>query len=224
MSFYRVKDLPESDRPREKLLKLGAENLTDAEIIAILLRTGTKGKNVIDLAREILLHFGGIKGIAEASIRELSAFKGLGKAKAITLKAAIESGRRAGKEKSKRKINSPEAVADLLENLQNEKVEIFGILTLNSKGELINIHKITKGGSNFAHISPKEVFYPAVKDLATALILFHNHPSGHPEPSKEDIVITRRLVEAGSLLNVEIIDHVIIGKHNFFSFKENDLI
>ncbi|WP_456484943.1 UPF0758 domain-containing protein [Desulfurobacterium sp.] len=103
MSFYRVKDLPESDRPREKLLKLGAENLTDAEIIAILLRTGIKGKNVIDLAREILIRFGGIEGISEASVRELSTFKGLGKAKAITLKAAIEAGRRAGKLKKKEK-------------------------------------------------------------------------------------------------------------------------
>ncbi|WP_456426085.1 RadC family protein [Desulfurobacterium sp.] len=224
MSFYRVKDLPESDRPREKLLKLGAENLTDAEIIAILLRTGIKGKNVIDLAREILIRFGGIEGISEASVRELSTFKGLGKAKAITLKAAIEAGRRAGKLKKKRKIDSPEAVVNLLEHLRYEKVETFGILTLNTKGELINIHTVSKGGVNFAHIEPKEVFHPAVKDLAVAVILFHNHPSGNPEPSTDDIKVTRKIVQGSEILDIEIIDHIIIGRDSFFSFKENHLI
>ncbi len=224
MSFYRVKDLPESDRPREKLLKLGAENLTDAEIIAILLRTGVKGKNVIDLAREILIHFKGIEGLSEASINELSRFKGLGKTKAITLKAAIEVGRRAGKTKKKRKIDSPEAVATLLDHLKYEKVEIFGTVTLNVKGEVINIHNITKGGANFSHISPKEVFHPAIKDLAVAVIFFHNHPSGDPTPSKEDIYITEKLIEAAKLLDIEILDHIIIGRDNFFSFKENNLL
>lgn len=224
MSFYTIKELPESDRPREKLLKLGAENLTDTELIAILLRTGTKGKNVLDLSRELLKHFNGISGLSEASIAELSRFKGLGKAKAITLKAALETGKRAGVVSKKPKISSPEQAYKLLKNFSFSKVEIFGIITLNTKGEMINIHQITKGGLNFTHITPKEVFYPAVKDLSNAIILFHNHPSGSPEPSNEDIKITHQLIKAGNLLEIEIVDHIIIGKNLFTSMKREQLI
>ncbi|SNR73432.1 RadC family protein [Desulfurobacterium atlanticum] len=224
MSFYTIKELPESDRPREKLLKLGAENLTDTELIAILLRTGTKGKNVLDLARELLKHFSGINGLSEASIAELSKFKGLGKTKAITLKAAIETGKRAGIVARKPKISSPEQAYNILRNFSFNKVEIFGIITLNTKGEVINIHQITKGGLNFTHITPKEVFHPAVKDLSNTIILFHNHPSGSPEPSSEDIKITHELIKAGNLLDIEIVDHIILGNNIFFSMKKEGLI
>ncbi|WP_457569489.1 JAB domain-containing protein, partial [Desulfurobacterium sp.] len=110
------------------------------------------------------------------------------------------------------------------DHLKYEKVEIFGTVTLNVKGEVINIHNITKGGANFSHISPKEVFHPAIKDLAVAVIFFHNHPSGDPTPSKEDIYITEKLIEAAKLLDIEILDHIIIGRDNFFSFKENNFL
>ncbi len=224
MSFYRIKELPESDRPREKLLLLGEENLTDTELVAILLRTGIKGKNVIDLARELLLKFNGIEGISRASFKELSNFKGLGKAKAITLKAAIEIGRRSNAGSKATEITSPEDAFNVVSKFRFNSVEIFGIVTLNIKGEVINIHTISKGGVNFAHITPKEVFNPAIKDLSTGIILFHNHPSGNPQPSKEDIVITKKLTETAALLEINIIDHIILGKESFFSLKQENLL
>ncbi|RUM41428.1 MAG: hypothetical protein DSY34_03785 [Desulfurobacterium sp.] len=226
MSLYTIKELPESDRPREKLLKFGAENLTDSELLAILLRTGLRGKNVLDLSREVLNHFGGIGGLSRAHVEELLSFKGLGKTKAITLLAAFEVGRRALlTEDSSPKVTSPEDVANLVWiKLKNLKVEVFGILTLNTKGKLISVHEITKGGTNFTSISPKEVFYPAVKDIASAVILFHNHPSGDPTPSGEDIEVTKKLLNGASLLEIEVLDHIIFGRSSYFSFKKEGLL
>ena len=226
MAFYKIKELPEADRPREKLLKFGAENLTDSELLAILLRTGLKGKNVLDLSRELLNHFGGISGLSRAHVEELLSFRGLGKAKAITLLAAFEVGRRALlTEDFSPKITSPEDVANLVwMKLKNLKVEVFGIVTLNTKGKLISVHEITKGGTNFTSISPKEVFYPAVKDVASAVILFHNHPSGDPTPSSEDIEVTRKLLNGASLLEIEVLDHIIFGRNSYFSFKKEGLL
>ncbi len=226
MSFYTIKELPESDRPREKLLKFGAENLTDSELLAILLRTGLKGKNVLDLSREVLNHFGGICGLSRAHVEELLSFRGLGRTKAVTLLAAFEVGRRALlTEDFSPKITSPEDVANLVwMKLKNLKVEVFGIVTLNTKGKLISVHEITKGGVNFTSISPKEVFYPAVKDVASAVILFHNHPSGDPTPSSEDIEVTKKLLNGASLLEIEILDHIIFGRSSYFSFKKEGLL
>ncbi|ADY73290.1 DNA repair protein RadC [Desulfurobacterium thermolithotrophum DSM 11699] len=226
MSFYTIKDLPESDRPREKLLKFGVENLTDSELLAIILRTGLKGKNVLDLSREILEYFGGIPGISRAHIKELVSFKGLGKTKAVTLLASFEIGRRAllGNGNSP-KITSPEDVVNLIwPKVNNLPVEIFGIVTLNTKGKLISIHEITKGGMNFTSISPKEVFHPAVKDMAAAVILFHNHPSGDPTPSKEDIEVTKRILEGAYLLEIEVLDHIVLSSNSYFSFKKEGLL
>ncbi|GAB6077101.1 RadC family protein [Desulfurobacterium crinifex] len=226
MSLYTIKELPESDRPREKLLKFGAENLTDSELLAILLRTGLRGKNVLDLSREVLNHFGGIGGLSRAHVEELLSFKGLGKTKAITLLATFEVGRRAlSTEDFSPKITSPEDVANLVWiKLKNLKVEVFGIVTLNTKGKLISVHEITKGGTNFTSISPKEVFYPAVKDIASAVILFHNHPSGDPTPSIEDMEVTRKLLNGASLLEIEVLDHIIFGRSSYFSFKREGLL
>ncbi|MEO2068252.1 MAG: DNA repair protein RadC [Desulfurobacteriaceae bacterium] len=225
-SFYTIKELPETDRPREKLLRFGVENLTDSELLAILLRTGVKGKNAIELAREVLNCFNGLSGLLNASIKELLSFKGLGKTKAITLIAALELGKRVTFFRDfSTKITSPENVFKILLAKQiGLKVEVFGLLTLNSKGKLISIHEVTKGGSNFTSITPKEVFYPAIKDMAEAVILFHNHPSGDPTPSKEDIEITQKLLECASFLDIEILDHVILGKDSFFSFKKEGLL
>ncbi|TCK05254.1 RadC family protein [Phorcysia thermohydrogeniphila] len=226
MAFYTIKELPESDRPREKLIKLGAENLSDSELLAIILRTGSKERNALELARELLKHFGGLSGLSRAHLEELLSFKGLGKAKAVTLIAAIELGQRclAG-EKIPPKISSPEDVAKLLlPKYSGLKVEVFGIVTLNSKGKLISVHEVSKGGVNFTSVTPKEVFHPAVKDLASAVILFHNHPSGEVTPSREDIVVTERLIKAGKHLEIEVLDHIIFGSSQFLSFKKEGLL
>ena len=220
---YRLKELPPSDRPREKLLEIGAENLTDSELLAILIRTGTSGKNAVDLARELLSHFGGIENLSKASVEELSSFKGLGKAKAITLKAAFELSRRV-KGTPKGKITSPEEAFKVLKPFSYKETEHFGILTLNRKGFLINVHIVSVGGTGRTAVNPKEVFNPAVRDLAEAVILFHNHPSGDPTPSKEDISITEELCRAGKLLGIEVLDHIILGRENFVSLKGEGLV
>ena len=223
---YRVKELPESERPREKLLKYGVEYLSDAELLAIILRNGTKERNVIELARDILKSFNGIAGLVNAHLSEISSFKGLGKAKTATLKAAIEFGRRAYRNfDSRKRVTSPEDVADIVwDDLRHEKVEVFGILTLDVKGNLIGKHKITKGGVNFSSISPKEVFSPAIRDLSSSVILFHNHPSGDPSPSGEDLRVTEVLKKAGELLGIEVVDHIIFGLDKFLSLRKEGLI
>ena len=226
MAFYTIKELPESDRPREKLLKVGAENLSDSELLAIVLRTGTREKNALELARELLRHFGGLSGLSRAHVGELLSFKGLGKAKAVTLIATLELGRRCLRgEETSPKISSPDDVARLLlPKYGSLKVEVFGIVTLNSKGKLISIHEVSKGGVNFTSVTPKEVFHPAVKDLASSVILFHNHPSGEVTPSREDILVTERLVKVSQHLEIEVLDHIIFGSSQYFSFKKEGLL
>ena len=220
-----MRELPESERPREKLVRFGAPNLTDSELLAIVLRTGAVGKSVLDLSRELLKRFGGLRGLAEASLNELLEFKGLGKAKAITLISLFELCKRVRREGKSERITSPEDAYRILEPLFSErKTEHFGIITLNRKGYLINIHTVSVGGLGKVAVEPKEVFRPAVRDLAEAVILFHNHPSGISRPSSEDLEITKRLVEAGKVLGVEVIDHIIIGKEEFFSFKGEGLV
>ncbi len=220
---YRLKELPPSDRPREKLLEIGAENLTDSELIAILLRTGTSGKNAVDLARELLNHFGGLENLSKASVEELSSFKGLGRAKAITLKAAFELSRRV-KGSRKERISSPEEAFEILKPFSHKETEHFGIMTLNRKGFLINVHVVSVGGTGKTAVNPKEVFSPAVRDLAEAVILFHNHPSGDPTPSREDVAITGELLKAGKLLGIEVLDHIILGRETFVSLKGEGLV
>ena len=220
---YRLKELPPSDRPREKLLELGAENLTDSELLAILIRTGTSGKNAVDLARELLNHFGGIDNLSKASVEELSSFKGLGRAKAVTLKAAFEISKRV-KVNRNRKITTPEEAYEAVKNFSYKETEHFGILTLNRKGFLINVHVVSVGGTGSASVNPKEVFSPAVRDLAEAVILFHNHPSGDPIPSREDIEVTRKLAEAGRLLGIEVLDHIVLGNDSFVSLKGEGVV
>jgi len=223
---YRVKELPELERPREKLLKYGAESLSDGELLAIIIRSGVKDRNVIDLSRQILKDFNGLSGLVRAHIGELSSYRGLGKVKSATVKAAIELGRRAySSERSVERITSPEDVASIVwDELRYEKVEVFGILTLDVRGNVIGKHRVTRGGINFSSISPKEVFNPAVRDLAASVVLYHNHPSGDPNPSSEDIRTTSVLREAGRLLDIDVVDHIIFGLSKFFSFRREGLI
>lgn len=220
---YTLKELPPSDRPREKMLEIGAENLTDSELIAILLRTGTSGKNAIELARELLKNFGGLDNLSKASVKELSSFRGLGEAKAITLKAAFELSKRINITKRER-ITSPQDAYEVLKPFSFKETEHFGVLTLNRKGFLINVHTISVGGTGKVSVSPKEVFNPAVRDLAEAVILFHNHPSGDPTPSSEDVKITQKLIKAGELIGIEVLDHIVLGRESFISLKGEKLV
>ncbi|WP_456342471.1 RadC family protein [Thermovibrio sp.] len=221
----KIKELPAEDRPREKLLKVGAENLTDGELLAILLRTGTNGKSALTLARELLKEFKGLKGIAEASLRELTSFKGLGLAKAITLAAAFELGRRAKRSESPKRVRSPQEAFNLIRPIvETLKVEELGVITLNSKGEVIGIHRVARGGANRVSVRAKEILRPAVKDLAEGIILFHNHPSENPEPSPEDLKLTRQVKEACTILGIELLDHIIAAGEEFFSFKGEGLV
>jgi len=221
----RIRELPKEDRPREKLEELGAENLTDSELLAILLRTGTSGKSAIALARELLKTFGGVRGISEASLSELTSFKGLGKAKAITLIAAFELGRRANRSSRPRKITSPEEAFALIRPVvETLKVEEVGVITLNSAGEVIGIHRVARGGLNGVSATVREILHPAVKDLAAGIILFHNHPSGSVNPSREDIELTKRVKEGAELLGIALIDHIIAAKESYFSFKGEGIV
>jgi len=221
----RIRELPEEDRPREKLLKVGAENLTDGELLAILLRTGTNGKSALTLARELLKEFKGLKGISEASLRELTSFKGLGLAKAITLVAAFEVGKRVKRTGSPEKIRSPEEAFNLIRPIvETLKVEELGVITLNSRGGVIGVHRVARGGASRVSVAVKELLRPAVKDLATGIILFHNHPSGNPKPSPEDLELTRKVKKACNILGIELLDHIIATGEEFFSFRGEGLV
>ncbi len=221
-----VKEWPETERPRERLIKHGAEILSDAHLLAIVLRTGSNGKTVIDTAIELLQSFGGLRGLDAASIGELKKFKGLGPAKIAQIKASFELGKRTLSQKAKDKIfNSAEIVYNyFFPKLNGLKKEVFITLLLDTKLKLIKEVKVSEGTLNQSLIHPREVFKEAVKDSAYALILIHNHPSGDPTPSEQDIEITKKLKKACEVLEIPILDHVIIGSGTYFSMKEKGII
>lgn len=224
----KVKDLPIDDRPREKLLLRGAQNLTDAELLAILLRTGTKGKSVIAIAQEIISKEDNLAKLAVKSTSELVKIQGIGKDKAATLLAAFEISRRIlsqGKWYSQKKITSPKDVAEIfIPLLRDELKEQFIVVCLNSANKIIKYEKISVGNLNSSIVHPREVFKAAIENNSASIILIHNHPSENPEPSNEDISITKKLVEAGKIMDILIFDHIIIAGGSFTSFIERRLI
>ncbi|MEM7147099.1 MAG: DNA repair protein RadC [Verrucomicrobiota bacterium] len=227
----RIHDLPESDRPRERLAKAGAASLSDAELIAIFLRTGVQGQNAIDLARSLLKTHGSIRNIAALPPGELEKAHGVGPAKAAHLAAAFEIGARIAKERfQNRKIDSPEAVYDLLgPEMSILTKESLRVLLLNTRYEWIRTEEISLGSLNESIAHPREVIQPAIVHSAYAFILVHNHPSGDPSPSTADRDLTRRLAAIGHDLGLELADHVIIGRPRddndpYFSFKEMGLL
>lgn len=224
----KVKDLPIDDRPREKLLLRGAQNLTDAELLAILLRTGTKGKSVIAIAQEIISKEDNLAKLAVKSTSELVKIQGIGKDKAATLLAAFEISRRIlsqGKWYSQKKITSPKDVAEIfIPLLRDELKEQFIVVCLNSANKIIKYEKISVGNLNSSIVHPREVFKAAIENNSASIILIHNHPSENPEPSNEDISITKKLVEAGKIMDILIFDHIIIAGSSFTSFIERRLI
>ncbi|GAB4373517.1 MAG: DNA repair protein RadC [Calditrichia bacterium] len=228
-TFYRtrIKDWPADERPREKLMAIGPDQLSDSELIAILFRTGGKQHTAVDLAKTIISNYGGLHALAQIDFRKFFQIKGIGPAKAITLAAAFEIARRiaALPKDLKLKITCPEDVYRKYgPHLGALKKEVFMVLLLNSANILMRDYRVSEGTLNSSLVHPREVFQPAVSDLAASVILMHNHPSGEVNPSAEDRNITRRLVEVGKLMDIPVLDHIIIGSRGFFSFKEAGLI
>ena len=223
-----IKELPSEERPREKLIQYGADTLSNTELLAILIGSGTKEVSAIMLANRILaLEEEGISYLTNCLPEELSGIPGMGMAKSCQIIAAIELGKRiATKPKEKRiNIKSPDEVASLfLEDMRYLKKEYFKVLLLNTKNEIIMVDNISIGSLNSSVVHPREVFSTAVRKSACSVIAVHNHPSGNPEPSQTDIDVTKRLVEAGELLGIKVLDHLIIGDGTYVSLKEKMLI
>lgn len=223
-----IRNLPSEERPREKLIQHGAESLSNPELLAILIGSGTKEVSAIMLANRILaLEEEGISYLTNCLPEELSGIPGMGMAKSCQIIAAIELGKRiATRPKGKRiNIKSPNEVASLfIEEMRYLKKEYFKVLLLNTKNEIIMIENISIGGLNSSVVHPREVFCTAIKKSACSMILVHNHPSGNPMPSQTDIDITRRLAEAGELLGIKVLDHLIIGDGVYVSLKEKMLL
>jgi DNA repair protein RadC len=223
-----IKHWPKEDRPREKLVRLGEHKLTNSELLAILLRTGRKGESAIDLARKILKKFKSFRNMSKADLSSWKEFKGLGMAKIAQIKAAIEIGRRFQEEKieeEKSKIKSSKDVAEIMmPRMRDLKREVFKVLFLDSQNRIIEIEEIIEGTVNCAHPFIREIFYQAIQKFATSIICVHNHPSGNPCPSEEDEKFTWRLLKAGEVLEVKVLDHIIIGDNRYFSFSDEGLI
>ena len=216
------------DRPREKLLLKGAQNLTDAELVAIILRTGTKGKSVLSIAHDLIKQDGNLAVLASKSLESLKKNAGIGNDKAATLLAAFEISRRVlsqSKWTHEDKITSPEDVANLyIPMLRDELKEKFIVVCLNSANKIIKQETISTGSLNSSIVHPREVFKVAIECSSASIILIHNHPSGNPEPSNEDITITKKIVEAGKIIDIQVFDHLIIAGDGFTSFVESRLI
>lgn len=226
---YRLtlKEYPSELQPRERLYQLGVQALSDRELLALLLGTGIRGKTALDVAEEILAKNQGFKGLAGLTLEELACFDGVGPAQAAKILATIEIGKRISLRGGELRpiIHSPEDVSSLvMEEMRHYDREHFKTLLLNTKNHVINIETISIGNLNSSLVHPRELFKSAIKRSAAAVILVHNHPSGDPRPSREDINITKRLIEAGSILGIEVLDHIIIGNQTFCSLKEKDLI
>jgi len=223
---YRIMDLDESERPRERLARLGPSALTNAELIAILLRVGMEGENAVQVGQRLLQTFGGIRGLHRADFSEVVGQRGLGPAKAATIKAAIELGRRLSLEAPEERpsINSPQDAAQLVQfDMQALEKEHLRVILLDTRNQVIEVAEIYRGTLNSSVVRVGEVFTPAVRRNAASILVVHNHPSGDPSPSPEDIRITKDMVTAGKLLQSEVLDHLILGQGRFVSLKERGL-
>lgn len=218
-----IKDVPKEDRPRERLLRVGSSHLSNQELLAILIGTGTKEEPVTTLANRVLMHFEGLKLLRDATIEELTSIKGIGEAKGVTILAALELGKRLNQYRAEERyvVRSPEDGADyVMEEMRILNQEHFVVLFLNTKNEIIHRQTIFVGSLNASIVHPREVYREAVKRSAASIIVAHNHPSGDPTPSQEDIHVTRRLAESGQMIGIELLDHLIIGDRKFVSLKE----
>jgi len=220
----RIKDWPAGERPRERLIKEGPQVLSDAQLLAILLRTGSDQANAVQLAIDLLEQFHGLNNFSNLTIKELCSIRGIGPAKAAQLKAALELGRRslAPSTTEQTKIRSSQDIfRHFAPSFRHLKKEIFKIILLDQKNKIIRDVLVSEGSLTLTVVHPREVFNPAVRDSAASVIFLHNHPSGDPTPSHEDRELTRRLVAAGELMGIQVLDHVIIGENRYFSFSDS---
>ena len=211
----RLKDQPIGERPRERLIECGAQALSPAELVAILVRTGLRGTNALDIGKQLVCKFGSLGAMARASVDDLQCIRGIGRDKAVTLVAAFTLGSKIAEELQRESpvLDNPEAVAGLLREQNRLKaVETFQILLLNTRRRLIRVEQVSQGLLDTILVHPREVFQSAISARAAAIVLVHNHPSGDPTPSEADIKVTRDLIRAGQLLKIEVLDHVILGR------------
>ncbi len=230
-SRLKIKDLPLSERPYEKLEKFGAEMLSDSELLAIIIRTGTNDETSVSLAQKILKQDDGGLGLAflhDVSLEQLMQIKGIGRVKAIQIKAVMELSKRVAssyRTRDKYVISSPQDVSNMfMEEMRHLKKETFKVILLNTKNHVMKVVDVSVGSLTASIVHPREVFTEAVKAGCCSVIFVHNHPSGDPEPSTEDINTTARLVSAGDILGIRVLDHIIIGDGKYISFKEKGLI
>lgn len=227
MSQLKIRELPQDERPREKLLARGVAALTDSELIAILLRTGLRGTNAVEVGRQLLERYKSLTGISRCTVKELREIPGIGQTKALELVAAFGLGQRLARETlSKQKLDSPELVSELIApEMRRLRTESLRVVLLDTRYRLLHIEEISLGSLNESIAHPREIFRPAITYSAHAVIVVHNHPSGDPSPSQTDHSLTRRLAEAAELLQIKLLDHIIIGapaegNPGYFSFKE----
>lgn len=217
----KIKDTPKIDRPQEKLIKYGTKKLTDAELLAIILRTGIKGANVVELSRKIIKKFG--KKFIDLLISDLTGIKGLGETKSAQIVACFALAKRYLKQEPSQFL-SPQEIFNSLTDIRQSKKEQLLVLYLDTHNREIQRETVSIGTLNANLVHPREVFEPAVKNLSAGIILIHNHPSGDVEPSNDDLKITKQLVEAGKIMGIKIIDHLIVGQDSFMSFKEKGIL
>jgi len=221
-----IRQLPASERPRERLRERGAAALSSSELLAIILRTGTPSENVLALASRTLARFGGLTGLAKASFGELCSQRGLGEAKAAQVKAALELGRRllSTQPQERAAVHSPQDVANLvMAEMDLLEQEHLRVLLLNTKNQVLAMPEVYKGSVNTAQVRINELFRDAIREGCPALIVVHNHPSGDPTPSGDDIDLTRQAIEAGKLLQIDVLDHIIIGGQDVVSLRDKGL-
>ncbi len=224
---YTVRDLPIEERPRERLQRIGVDNLSTQELLALIIEKGGKGQSVLTVAQNLLANFGNLNKMKNASIEELKKVKGIGFATACKLQAAFKLGEKAEMQITNygEKIEGPESVFNLLKKkIGDKKKESFYILSLTTRNNLISVDKISTGTLSASLAHPREVFLPVIKNSASTVIIVHNHPSGDPQPSEDDLEITKRLAESGKILGIDVVDHIIISKDNYFSFKDKRLL
>lgn len=224
MDYVLIKELPDNEKPREKLMKRGVSALSNQELLAILIRTGRANYSALDIAKEILCQdTRGLIALGDMTLEEFVSIKGIGPSKACQLMAGIEIGKRVVETQlSKERITCP---SDVYEHLKTRvvhlKKEKFFTILLDTKNQIIAVEDISTGSLNASIVHPREVFHYAIKKNAKSMILAHNHPSGHPEPSKEDHGITDRLIEVGKIVGIEVLDHIVLGRDCYYSFKEH---
>jgi DNA repair protein RadC len=223
MDYLSIKGWPEEERPRERLLKNGPQSLSDAHLLAVILRTGDGGKSAVDLGIEMINSFEGLAGIENATVGEILKIKGIGSAKAAQVKAAFELGRRLAEEPRRKGpafLSGKDVFGHYRHRLRDLKKEVFHCVLLDVKNKVLKELRASEGTLTNSLIHPREAFRDAIRESAASVIFVHNHPSGDPSPSQEDIRITERLVEAGDIVGIKVLDHVIIGEENYSSMME----